>query len=267
MEGSGVAHDILLYMQVKKLVIGNWKMNPESLVDAKKIISGVKRSASKFRKVKTIICPSFLHVIPLASLNKSGVEIGAQDVFWEREGSYTGEVSPVQLGKEKIKYCIVGHSERREMGEKDEDVNKKLRALLKVGISPILCIGEKERDHDGFYLAYIRDQLKQALKGVKPKELKEVVIAYEPIWAIGKKGEDAIDGPKLYQMSLYIRKVLSDLYNKKVAFEVPVLYGGSVDEFNSEKIIKEGEVQGFLVGRASLDSKSFLKIIEIVNKA
>jgi len=253
-------------MAVKKLVIGNWKMNPETLDEAKKIFSSLKRQAGKFRKIQTVICPPFLYLTTLLAQKKNGLTIGAQDSFWVPSGAYTGEVSALQLAKEKVGYCIVGHSERRELGESDELVNKKLKALIRAGIIPVLCIGEKERDHDGFYLARIKDQIRIALQGVKVGGLSHLVIAYEPIWAIGKGAKEAITGEKLHQMSIYIRKVLSDLYNKRAAFKTPILYGGSVDEFNAGEIIKEGQVQGFLVGRASLDIKSFTKIMEIVNK-
>ena len=253
-------------MANKKLVVANWKMNPESLNEAKKIFVGIKRYAKKIRKVRVVVCPPFLYVGSLAS-SRASVELGAQDVFWEREGSFTGEVSPVQLAKEKVSYCIVGHSERRELGETDKEVNKKIKALFKVGIIPVLCIGEKDRDHDGFYLAFVKDEIKEALKQVKQKDLSKIVIAYEPIWAIGKKSKGVIAGDDLHEMTIYIRKVLSDLYSHKTAFNVPILYGGSVDEFNAENIIKEGGVQGFLVGRASLNTKSFMEIVNIVNNS
>lgn len=252
-------------MTQKKLVVANWKMNPESTAETKKIFTAVKRYAKKYRKVDLVTCPPFLYLQTLLSFTRGGVAVGAQDCFWEPTGSYTGEVSALQLAKEKIDYCIVGHSERRELGETDEEVNKKVHALLKVRVKPIICIGEKERDRDGFYLAHIKDQIKQALKEVKQKDLINIVIAYEPIWAIGAKAKGAITGEDLYQMTIYIRKVLSDLYTHRTAFNAPILYGGSVDEFNAADIISEGEVQGFLVGRASLNPKGFEKIVQAVN--
>jgi len=240
-------------------------MNPESTAETKKIFTTLKRSVKKYRKVDVVVCPPFLYLQTLLSFTRGGVAIGAQDCFWEDAGSYTGEVSALQLAKERIDYCIVGHSERRELGETDGEVNKKVLALLKVKMTPIICIGEKERDKDGFYLAHLKDQLKLALKGVKQKDLVNIVIAYEPIWAIGAKAKKVITGEDLHQMTIFIRKVLSDLYTHRTAFNAPILYGGSVNEDNAEQIISEGEVQGFLVGRASLDPKSFTQIIEIVH--
>ena len=254
-------------MANKRLVVANWKMNPLTATDAKKIFTSVKRHTRKFRKVDVVVCPPFLYIANLLSSKRGGVYIGAQDVFWETEGSFTGEISPVQLGKERIDYCIVGHSERRALGETDEEVNKKVKALLKVGLIPIVCIGESERDADGKYLSFIKEQIKKALKDVKQKDLQNIVIAYEPIWAIGKEAKDVIDGESLHEMSIFIRKVISDLYTYRTAFKSPVLYGGSVDEYNANDLIVKGNVQGFLVGRASLEPKGFLNIIDAVNKS
>lgn len=252
-------------MTQKKIIVANWKMNPESIAEAKKLFITVKRSAKKYRKSSIVICPPSLYIQTLLSFPRGGVSVGAQNVFWEPNGSFTGEISAVQLAKEKVDYCIVGHSERRELGETNEQVNKKVSALLKVGITPIVCIGEKERDHDAFYLAHIKDQIKEALSGVKQKDISNILIAYEPIWAIGSKAKGAIQPEELHQMTIYIRKVLSDLYSQRIAFNVPILYGGSVDQSNAEDIMKRGEAQGLLIGRASLDARVFTDIITIVN--
>ena len=208
-----------------------------------------------------------MHLITLSSVGHKPISYGAQNVFCEKDGSHTGETSLSMLKDAGVSHIILGHSERRAKGETSEDVQKKISLVLKEKLIPILCIGEAERDMEGEYLSVIKNEIKDALKDVSQANVKKIVIAYEPVWAIGKTGEEAITGRDLHEMTLYIRKVLSDLYNQRTAFSVPVLYGGSVTGNNAKDIFSEGEVQGFLVGRASLDAKEFGKIISIVNKA
>ncbi|MCI5108294.1 MAG: triose-phosphate isomerase [Candidatus Pacebacteria bacterium] len=244
---------------MKKIVVANWKMNPDTVSVAKNNYNSIKRNTKKYRKVETVIAPPFVFLNSFSG----GLKMAAQDVFWQKSGSFTGEVSVNQLAHLKVSYCIVGHSERRELGESDIDVNMKVRALISVGITPIICVGEKDRDSNGEYLSIIKNQIKDALVSIKQKDLSKIIIAYEPIWAIGKK--DSIGTRSLHEMSIYIKKVLSDLYSKRTAFKVSVLYGGSVDESNARELVKEGEVQGLLIGRASLEPKKFTEIIKEVN--
>src|SRR5690606_1473998 len=150
-----------------------WKMNPVSLSEAKKIFSGIKRFSKKYRKVKTIICPPFIFASELAKSADNNLGLGAQDVFYADSGAYTGEISPLSLKSLRIEYVIVGHSERRALGESDEEVSKKIAVLLKYGLTPVLCIGESERDSHGEYLSFLKDQLLASLAGVSRKDISK----------------------------------------------------------------------------------------------
>ncbi len=247
----------------KYYIVGNWKMNPGNKKEAIRIFEGIKKRSQR-RKNDIIICPPFVYLSEFNSKRiPKSLSLGAQNCFWEEEGSYTGEVSSTQLVDMKAKYVIIGHSERREMGESDEEVSKKIKASLSSGLCPIICIGEKERDKEGEYLQFIESQLSSAFSGVEISFLIKVIVAYEPIWAIGKSEEEAITGHLLYEIVVFIKRFLSKRYGKKEGFSVPVLYGGSVSSYNAEEFLKEGNVEGLLVGRQSLDPKSFSDIIDI----
>lgn len=253
--------------QNKKIIIANWKMNPASTKEAISIFSPVKRTAGTLKNVQTIICPPFVH---LSELNKkvSGHRcvLGGQDVFYENKGAYTGEVSTKMLTSLGIKYVIVGHSERRALGETNEDVNKKISAAMKNGLTPILCIGEKERDTDAKYLNFIRVQIKEALKNIPKNKISNIIIAYEPVWAIGSSDENADTSEGVFETVLFIRKVLSEIVINSRALDMSILYGGSVNKKNTESLLKEGGVQGLLVGGASLNANIFSAIIKIADK-
>lgn len=246
---------------MKKMIVANWKMNPDTVSLAKKKFASIKRNSPKYKKVETVVAPPFVFLDALKQ--SKTLKVAAQDVFIQRNGSFTGEISASQLVGVGVSHCIVGHSERRTLGETDIDVNMKIRELLRVGITPIVCIGEKERDSNADYLLFIKNQIKDALVSVKQKDLSKIIFAYEPIWAVG--ATDSIGSRGLHEMTIYIKKVLTDLYSKRVAFKVKLLYGGSVDYTNAKELVSEGEVDGLLIGRASLDPKSFIEIIKEVN--
>ncbi len=149
---------------------------------------------------------------------------------------------------------IIGHSERRKMGETDEDVNKKVLLALKAKLTPIVCIGETTRDEEGKYLGFIKEQIEKALAGVQKNSLNKIIIAYEPVWAIG--ASTAMEAPDIHEMTIYIKKTLIDLYKMK-SVSVAILYGGAVDPANAQGILTDGEADGLLVGRQSLDSEAF----------
>ena len=240
-------------------------MNPESRAEAKKLFADL-RAVSRRRKASVVICPPFLFV-PLFGSERlpKGFHIGAQDCFWERDGSYTGETSPAQLRDHKVSFVLVGHSERRALGESDAVVSRKVGVALKEGLVPVICVGESERDEAGAYLEFLQSQLANALSEVTPAKLKQVIIAYEPVWAIGKKDDEAITGHLLHEMSIFIRRFLAQKYGKKSGFSVPILYGGSVSPRNTEEILKDGNVNGLLIGRQSRDPNGFSEILDIVD--
>lgn len=251
-----------------QFVVANWKLNPPTIADAKKLFVQVKKSASSMRGVRIVICPPTLY---LAELRKfyvgRKIAFGAQDVFWETSGSHTGEIAPSMIKSVGGAYVIVGHSERRARGETNEMVQKKVLAALAEKLTVVLCIGEKERDKNGEYLSFLKEELNEALVGVEALSLKRIVIAYEPIWAIGKSAVHALTPERMHEMSLFIRKVLTEKYDKASALSVPVLYGGSVEPGNADALLANGDIDGFLVGHASLDATSFSSILEITDAA
>jgi triosephosphate isomerase len=222
---------------MKKLIIANWKCNPTNLAEAKRLFNKVK-------KTKAVICPPFVY---LSSIQHpaSSIQFGGQDCHWEQFGAYTGEVSSKMLKDLGCKYVIIGHSERRKyFKESDEIINKKLKAGLKVGLIPILCIGEKRGENPE---RVINNQLKKDLKGIIKKDLKKIIIAYEPVWAIGTG--DFCPAHRAKKARDFIKKKLD---NK-------VLYGGSVNGKVARNYIEVG-FDGLLVGGASLNAKEFIKI-------
>lgn len=246
----------------KKLVVGNWKMNPLTVGEAKEIAGSVKKVMNSVRKTEVVLCPPFVYLGTLSKFKKGSLFLGAQNVHNEVSGSFTGEVSFSQVSEFGVDYVIIGHSERRKMGETDEIVNKKVKAVINSKMNAIVCIGESVRDHGGEYFDFIKNQIILALKDVSKKAIENVVIAYEPIWAIGAK--EAMSSRDLHEMSIFIRKVLKDLYGP-FADDVRILYGGSVDKGNAESLVKEGNVSGLLVGRESLKTKNFIELIKAVD--
>ena len=246
----------------KKLVVGNWKMNPQDLDEAKEIASSVKRAMKGVKKTDVVLCPPFVYISALSSVSTGSLYLGAQNANSETVGSFTGEVSYSELYQFGVRFVIVGHSERRKMGESDELVNKKVKAVVGGGMKAIVCVGESERDQNGDFYSLVKHQIVSALKDISKKSADRIVIAYEPIWAVGAK--EAMTPAGLHEMSIFIRKVLSDLYGP-FSDDIKVLYGGDADVFNSEKLVRDGNVSGLLIGRESLRSKDFIEIIKSVD--
>ena len=254
---------ILLMKNKKVLVVANWKMNPGTVERAQDIISENKKVVKNLKNTQLVICPPFVFLSDLGKKNDSKIILGAQDMFWEIEGSFTGEISPGMLSHES--YVILGHSERRELGETDEMVAKKVLSAVKTNLKPILCIGEKTRDIHGEYLHFLRSQIINSLGKLPKKYLSKIIIAYEPVWAIGKSEAEAMVPRDIHETSIFIKKVLAEIYDHKVAVLVPILYGGSVSHNNARDIISLGQVQGLLVGRESLNSKRFGDLLKEVD--
>jgi triosephosphate isomerase len=249
-------------MNAKKIIIANWKMNPVSSKEAIKIFNETKKTAGKLSNIKTIICPPFVY-LPLLKAD------GAQNVFYEDRGSFTGEISAEMLKDFGVRYVIIGHSERRNPpigeGETDEIINKKIKASLKAGLNVIFCVGEKERDSEGRYLGFLKSQIDEGLKNVSKNYFNRLILAYEPIWAIGTGGE--ADNPEgTARVAIFIRRALLPLLGNENGKKIPVLYGGSVTAKNADDFLKNGGVDGLLVGRASLDPKIFNEILKIANE-
>ncbi len=243
------------------LVVANWKLNPIGFGEAKTLFSDIKRKLAKVTETTVVIAPPFLFISEFSKLIKSeGVKLGAQDVFYEEIGPFTGEISVSQLAGFGVSHIIVGHSERRAMGETDEQVNKKIQAILKRRLTPIVCIGEKNRDEQGGFFNHIEAQIKSLAKGLFVKDIAKVVIAYEPIWAIGTGRTATVEDVK--EMQLFIVSTLAKLYDRKTAEKITLLYGGSVKASIAKELYEQGGMQGFLVGGASLNAEEFVNIVK-----
>lgn len=239
-------------------------MNPQSFSAAEKlaenILVGIKKAKSR---LNVVICPPLPWLTTLAKMKKK-IEWGAQDVFWEPEGAYTGEVSPKMLKNSGVNYVIVGHSERREhLGETDEMINKKVKAALSLGLKVVLCVGERSRSDPNFQ-DFVKDELRADLIGISGRSAKYLLIAYEPLWAIGT-GE-AAEPDDIFEMATYIRRNIFDILGKKAAYNTPILYGGSVDHENAAGFLHARGVNGLLVGSASLEPKEFIGIVSAAAK-
>lgn len=248
---------------MKKLVIGNWKMNPTTLDETKRIYRSIKNFSKKLANTDLIICPPNIYLYYFVNKTTENLYTGAQNVFSEDQGAYTGEISPEMLRNFGINYVIVGHSERRAMNETDDIVSKKIQRLLDLNMHPILCIGEKERDANGVYLEFLKNQIKNSLTKVQKRNIKNLIVAYEPLWAIGAK--EAMNPRDIYEMSLFVKKIISDLFGHDEAISVPILYGGSVNFRNATDIIVQGQVNGLLVGRESVNPSNFIELLKAVD--
>ena len=245
-------------------IIGNWKEYPETIKDAQKIATALGKTTVK-KGVVAVVCPPspFLQTVG-AAIKKGKFVLGAQDLSPLMVGAYTGEVSPKALVSLGVKYSIVGHSERRAMGENDDVILMKLKAAHAAGIIPILCVGEKTRtpateksDYDATH-AEVRNQL-HVLEGLSKKDVARTIVAYEPVWAVGAKAAATPEDAR--EMRIYIQKVIADLTDEKSMKMIPILYGGSVTAKNAKDFTTIAGMHGLLVGRASLEPKSFVAII------
>lgn len=249
----------------KFLIIANWKMNPDSPGRALRLGRAIESGIAQAAGVEIVIAPPFPFLGAVkAALKKA--RLGAQDAFWISKGAYTGEVSAYQLKHLRVRYVIVGHSERRGLGETDEMVEKKLRAVIDAGMNAVLCVGEREREGDDIP-AIVGEQLKRAVAGMEKQNLARLAIAYEPVWALSSTPGSRPDTPAgAHRAMLYIRKILADRYGRSAAENVRILYGGSVSASNAASFLHEGNMQGLLVGGASLRPAEFVEIVRAAAK-
>lgn len=249
-------------------VIANWKMQldvAKSRELAREIVRQWAAQAAEQPNVTMVICPSYTALEEVREEVKgTAIQLGAQDVAWEDKGALTGEVAPGTLKEEDCHFCIVGHSERRGlMGETDEMVNRKVKALIRHGLTPIICVGETGEEREaGQRDAVVINQLKKGLEGVEVIGSQEIIIAYEPRWVIGTG--KAVDPEEAATMHRLITDTLDQLYPSDVADrQFTVIYGGSVDSSNWAGFMKYYEIQGCLVGGASLNASEFVRLAEI----
>ncbi|HPS21414.1 MAG TPA: triose-phosphate isomerase [Candidatus Paceibacterota bacterium] len=247
----------------KKIVIANWKMNPVSFKEAEKLFKNINKTFFGLKKTEVVICSPCVYLAKLKNLAKK-IKLGGENIFYEESGAYTGEISAEMLYDTGAKYVILGHSERRTIfGETNEDVNKKIKAGLSVGLTPIVCIGEKERSENNEYLNFVKEQIELGFKNILKTSIGKIIVAYEPVWAIGKNAVREATAEEFLEISIFIKKVLSDKFGAQEASKVKIIYGGSVNPKNIEAFIKVGQADGFLVGRASLDPIKFGEIINL----
>ena len=245
----------------KKLIAGNWKMNKtaaEGASLAKEIVEAVGRETS----VDVVVCPPFTALESVArSLEGQAVKLGAQNMHAEKNGAFTGEISAEMLRTLYVSHVILGHSERRQyFGETDAVVNKKVLAALAAELRPILCVGETLAEREsGRTLDVVRTQTEAALAGVKPEQLTSVVIAYEPVWAIGT-GKVATTA-QAQEVHAFIRQLLVSLYGAALAQKVRILYGGSMKPANAPELLAQPDIDGGLIGGAALEARSFIELV------
>ncbi|HEY7649022.1 MAG TPA: triose-phosphate isomerase [Methylomirabilota bacterium] len=248
-------------------VVGNWKMNG-TVGECRALALAVRDGLKRPRGVDVAVCPPFTALAAVAEvLTGSAVRLGAQNCHWEASGPYTGEISPVMLSELGCRYALIGHSERRrEMGEVDEQINRKVQAVLAHGLTPVLCVGESaDERHQGLTFTTVEGQLRADLSGMAPDAIAKIVLAYEPVWAIGT-GVNATPG-QAAEVHSYLRGLLSELASKDVAATIRILYGGSVKADNTEALAAEPEIDGVLVGGASLNAQTFVAIVRKAAKA
>lgn len=246
----------------KPIIAGNWKMNM-TCTEATVLVETLKSAISGEETCEIVLCPPFTALSTVRDLVEDTlISVGAQNVFHEESGAYTGEISPSMLTDLGVEYVILGHSERREIfKEKDGCINKRVKITLSHGMKPILCVGETLGQREsGETMALIQSQLDSGLKGVSAEEMKNIVIAYEPVWAIGT-GRVAT-AEQAGEVCTGIRKHIAELYNDEVAQDVRIQYGGSVKANNAAAILAQEDIDGALVGGAALVAEEFLGIIK-----
>jgi triosephosphate isomerase len=240
------------------IIVSNWKAYVEGPAKAKALVAAAKRAAAK-QGIEVVIAPPapLLGMFAGKTSKKDAVAFAAQDVSNTTGGAASGETTAALLEGMGVTHAIIGHSERRAMGESDELIASKVQHALAHGLTPIVCIGERMRDEDAAYLTVLKSQIASVYGPLSPKERMRIILAYEPVWAIGKSAAESIAPTDLHEMVLYLRKVLAESFPGRSAQNVAILYGGSVEPGNIRDLAAGGQVQGFLIGHASVEVKSF----------
>ncbi|MFA7310125.1 MAG: triose-phosphate isomerase [Candidatus Paceibacterota bacterium] len=248
---------------MKSIVVANWKMNPISGKEAKRLFGATKKAADAAKNVSVIVAPPSIYLREL-SIGYKGkrLSFAVQNVSAEAEGAFTGEISLAQARDAKATYALVGHAERRAMGETNDDIRRKVSAVLAVGMTAIVCVGETTRSQDGEYFDRVREQLATGLADISASKLGRIVIAYEPVWAIG--AEKPMSARDMHEMAIFIRKAIVDQHGP-AGMNIKILYGGSVDGTNAAEMLRDGDVMGFVLGRASYDAQKFSMLMNALS--
>ncbi len=263
------------FQEQKYLIVANWKMNPTDSAKAKMLFKAIKKETIKIKNVEIIICPPFTQLLLArqsaisnlayrqAGQQSANLKLGAQNCFWKDKGAYTGEISPRMLKNLGCNFVILGHSERRQfLGETNQIINKKIQAALKIHLKPIVCVGEKKRNANDFDFEEIKTQILESFEGIKKANVQDIIIAYEPVWAIGS-GQIPVEND-IMKAVILIRRLFTEMYNQKTAQKLKILYGGSVNSRNASNFISSSGINGFLIGKASLNAGEFIRIVKNV---
>jgi triosephosphate isomerase (TIM) len=248
---------------MKYLVIANWKCNPSSQKEANKLFDNYKSQMRGCSNIDLVVCPPFPYIVQLKGKFRN-IYLGAQDCFY-KEGAFTGEVSASIVRSIGVNYVIVGHSERRNIfNESNKEINNKVKSVLDNKMIPILCIGENEKQREeGETFEVVKNQIGEGLDKIQKDKIKNIILAYEPIWAIGT-GKFA-EAEKIQEIKIFIKKLINNKYGVKTSEAVKIVYGGSVDSNNISLYLSESQMDGVLVGGASLKKDEFLKMLKKVN--
>jgi triosephosphate isomerase len=249
------------------IIAGNWKMN-KTITEALELVRELTMELKDIKDVDILVCPVFTALYSVSqAVEGSNIKMGAQNLFWEDKGAFTGEISAPMLKDTHCEYVILGHSERRSIfKETNENVNKKIKAALKAELLPILCVGERldEREAEKTF-EVVSDQVKGSLAGLSADDLDKLIIAYEPVWAIGTGKVATPD--QAQEVHAYIRKIIADNFGKQTADNLRIQYGGSVKPDNIKELIGQPDIDGALVGGASLKADSFIALVKACSKA
>ncbi|MDO8561212.1 MAG: triose-phosphate isomerase [bacterium] len=249
-------------MSAKSIVVANWKMNPASFKEAKVLFEATKKAMQACPSVSLIVAPPAIYLRELAASYKgTKISFAAQNAHFEAKGAHTGEISIAQARDAGATHVLVGHSERRAVGETNDDTRKKVSAALSERMTPILCIGETSRLSSGEHFNTIAEQLLAGIKDVPPAKISKVIVGYEPVWAIG--GETTMSPRDMHTMSIFIRKTIVGVYGD-VGHKVRILYGASVGEKNAAAMMQEGDVRGFIVGHVSTNPERFALLLKVI---
>ncbi len=250
---------------MKAIVVANWKMNPPTSRQACALFAATKRASDAARQIQLIVAPPSLYLHELAAgYRGKKIQFAAQNAHWENGGAQTGEMSMAQIKDARASHILVGHSECRARGETDDGTRKKVVSALALKMIPILCVGERTRDHAGGHFTIVNAQLRAVFAELSSAQTARVIVAYEPVWAIG--GEVSMSPRDMHEMAIFIRKTIVELHGQQ-AMSVKILYGGAATEENAVAMLQGGDVDGLLVGHVSIDARRFAALLSSVSAA
>lgn len=249
---------------MRTIVIANWKMNPASWKEAKRLFEETKKAAERARDVSLVVAPPAIFLRPLSAEYKGKrIAFALQSGRWEGGGAQTGEISMTQGKDVRASYVIVGHSESRARGETNDDTRRKVAGALALKLTPILCVGEQVRDQAGSHFTFVSEQLRAVFATLTPAQAARVIVAYEPVWAIG--GEESMSPRDMHEMAIFIRKTIVNLLVQP-NISIKIIYGGAATEENAAAMLQGGDVVGLLVGHVSVDPARFAALLSSVSK-